>query len=57
MLTDEEFFDLLKDQKIVFWTCPNGCRGQVEWNNDCTDAKCLVCGAKKSDKAVKPGGE
>jgi hypothetical protein len=43
--------DFLKESgmSFVFWVCHNGCQGRVEWNSDCTDATCMVCGAKRSD--------
>jgi len=34
---------------LVFWVCPNGCRGRVIWNDLKTDATCQVCGCRKSD--------
>lgn len=34
---------------FVFWTCPKGCRGYVEWNADKTDATCQLCGCRRSD--------
>jgi hypothetical protein len=52
MLADpiEDLFDLLNESgmTLVFWVCPNGCRGQVKWNDDKTDAVCMVCGRAKS---------
>lgn len=29
---------------FVFWICPKGCKGLVEWNKECTRATCLKCG-------------
>ena len=40
---------MLFDAPFVFWTCPKGCRGTVEWNEDKTDAECGKCGLKKSE--------
>jgi len=35
-----------RDGQMLFWTCPNGCRGRVEWRmvNDVHVARCIVCG-------------
>lgn len=38
------------DVPYVFWTCTNGCRGRVEWNKECTEAVCLECGRKSTEK-------
>ena len=39
-----------KIDKIVFWTCPNGCNDFVDWNDNCTEATCRKCGAKSTDQ-------
>ena len=46
----KELCDLLREMnmRVVFWVCPKGCRGRVTWNADKTDAKCEVCGCRKS---------
>jgi len=42
-------FNKIFDVPFVFWTCTNGCRGRVEWNEECTEAVCLECGMKSTD--------
>jgi hypothetical protein len=39
--------------QVLFWTCPNGCRGQVEWRRvkDVHVARCLVCGRSSAGLA------
>ena len=36
--------------RMVFWTCPNGCRDIVDWNHDILGGKsvatCRKCGQK-----------
>ncbi len=51
--------DLLDEagMKVVFWTCPKGCLGQVRWNEDKSDATCLVCGQKRSEDARVVDGQ
>jgi len=43
--------DIIRDYckrggQVLFWTCPNGCRGRVEWRkvDDVHVAHCMVCG-------------
>jgi len=45
----KEFFDALGDTPFVFWVCPNGCRGMVEWDKECKVATCKECGRKSTD--------
>ena len=45
-----------KHGSFVFWICPNGCHGFVDWNTDRTEAICRSCGAKSTDNTMK-GGE
>lgn len=40
------------DVPFVFWMCPNRDHRGVQWNEDCTDATCLVCGCKRSDGLI-----
>jgi hypothetical protein len=42
-------FNRIFDVPFVFWTCTNGCRGRVEWNEECTEAVCLECGRKSTE--------
>ena len=37
-------------KRMVFWVCPKGCAGFVEWNKACTVATCKECGTKSTDK-------
>lgn len=46
-MTDAEMMEIL-NVPFVFWCCPKRCRGMVEWNDDRTDAECMVCGEKRS---------
>lgn len=45
----------LLDVPFVFWGCPRGCRGMVEWSDDRADATCKVCGRRKSDPPEADG--
>jgi len=38
---------------FVFWVCPRGCRGIVKWNESKTEAICMKCGVKSTDKHNK----
>lgn len=49
-MTDAEM-DKILDVPFVFWICPKGCRGQVEWNEAKDDATCLECGMTRSRQA------
>jgi hypothetical protein len=52
--------DLIESMKItktgfLFWTCPNGCRGIVDWHqeDDKHIATCRVCGmTNRSTKVI-----
>ena len=52
----KELCDILREYKVrvVFWVCPNGCRGRVVWNHDKTDATCQVCGRTRNETAPIP---
>lgn len=43
--------------RVVFWTCPNGCRDVVDWNHDGgkSVATCRKCGA--SNNVLSGNGE
>jgi hypothetical protein len=41
-MTDAEL-DELFNVLFVFWICPRGCRGMVQWNEAKTIATCLEC--------------
>lgn len=47
----KELCDILREGKVrvVFWVCPRDCQGRVEWSNNCTEAECKTCGAKRSE--------
>jgi len=47
----EEFLNMLPS-RFVFWICPNKCNGRVEWNKECTEAKCLECGCTSNKEAT-----
>lgn len=49
---DENEMDRLLDVPYKIWLCPNGCRGQVEWNANTTDATCMVCGTKRNESVA-----
>jgi hypothetical protein len=46
-------FDRVFDVPFVFWTCTNGCRGRVQWNDDKTEAVCLECGRKSTEPGLE----
>lgn len=45
-MTLDEFWALILAAKPVFWTCPRGCRGTVEWERPEMIPECKVCGTK-----------
>ncbi|MHA2428789.1 MAG: hypothetical protein ACXADB_12270 [Candidatus Hermodarchaeia archaeon] len=48
-----EFDRIFGDVPFVFWTCTNGCRGRVQWNEERTEAVCLECGRKSTEPGLK----
>jgi len=60
---DDKLFDAIDKHGFVFWVCPNRCQGIVKWNESKTEAVCMECGTKLTDKRVSkpplnptPGG-
>lgn len=42
----DELFKAINKTGFVFWTCPEGCRDFVDWNDSKTQATCRKCGTK-----------
>ena len=47
---DDELIDAIDEHGFVFWICPKGCKGIVKWNESKTEAVCMECGTKSTDK-------
>lgn len=52
-----EVWNKILDAPAVVWHCPKGCHGEVVWNNDCTVAKCSVCGVTSLAEQPQTLGE
>lgn len=50
----KEFLEAVAQTRIVFWVCPQGCRGKVEWDKGCTVATCKVCGMTSTENRPRP---
>ena len=48
---DDELIAAIDNHGFVFWVCPNGCRAIVKWNESKTEAICMECRTKSTDKA------
>lgn len=52
---DDFELDKIFDVPFVFWMCPRGCRGFVDWNEGATVATCRECGTTSADPPANPG--
>lgn len=43
-ITFEDFWNMILAANPVFWVCPKGCRGGVDWHRPEMTPKCLACG-------------
>jgi hypothetical protein len=51
--TLDEFIGAIGDTRILFWTCPNQCRGMVTWDKN-EIATCGMCGRTNKIEGEEP---
>jgi hypothetical protein len=56
LLIDVDPMLIFHEQPVLFWVCPNGCRGIVTWDNGvavCGECGTLQAAAKSAEKEAK----